>query len=235
MGAGLGCACEASAPRRRHPNREAHFWAGSAATNPTSEAHARPSSASDNFTRQSEQRPLESHHFQRTRSETRRRTSKVLTTVTSRGIQRAKSGTPCYAVNRTVPMKDAVIGRACSTQADPRRRALLVSLSTRARGFTLRPPPGRPALGTTAAASPSHPPMPPGIRSESPPSTFASIRGEPQRMLGRRLNEPGGDGGDGFDQFLRRPSVVRYADRPGLRADGSGRCRGARGVNREGR
>jgi len=44
------------------------------------------------------------------------------TTVASRGIQRAGQAPVITPVNQTVPMTDALIGRACSTHADLRRR-----------------------------------------------------------------------------------------------------------------
>jgi hypothetical protein len=50
----------------------------------------------------------------------------------SEGDSACKSGTPSHTVKGRVPMTDALIGRACSTDADLRRRALLLfALSSR--------------------------------------------------------------------------------------------------------
>ena len=109
------------------------------------------------------------------------------TTVASRGIQRAGQAPVITPVNQTVPMTDALIGRACSTHADLRRRtpwsshslvallvfALLYVVDARARTAATWAPSARhnrrrPPFPT--------PPMRPGFPSESPPSTLASIR-----------------------------------------------------------
>lgn len=102
-----------------------------------------------------------------------------------------KSGTRNYTVNQTVPMTDALIGRACSTHADLRRRALLVFallFVVDARARTARHL-GAQRSAQPSAASPSHPPMRPGIPERVSPFDLRVHQREPQRTLGRRLHE----------------------------------------------